>query len=465
MVYKDILYRISSLTSKNISKSIELISRFGEYIVDAAILNYYPMVLSYARGSRVKDVDGNEYIDFLSSASIFNVGHGNEYILSALRKQMDKLVHYINTYFYTEPPLVLAWKLTEITPGRFRKRVFFALSGSEAMDFSIKCVKSATKRSILISFYGSFHGTTYASTAISPVASSMRRGLEPLVPSVYYSYFPDCLRCPMKQHYPECGIACFSTLEHLLQYVVDPDNVAGVFLEPIQGDAGVIVPPREYIVKLRSLCSEYNIPLIVDEIQTGLGRVGYWFAVNYFNIEPDLIVLGKSLGGGLPLSAIIGRAEIMDRWEGYAEMTSMAGHTLSCVAALANIEYIERNNLVEEAKRKGEYLRKRLLELKDKHDIVGDIRGLGLLYGVDIVKDKYSLNPDRKAALKIVWRAWELGLLTMTIGKYGNVIRIIPPLTITLEDLDRGVDILDQAIADVVKGRVDDRVLEFMRGW
>ena len=146
-------------------------------------------------------------------------------------------------------------------------------------------------------------------------------------------------------------------------------------------------------------------------------------------------------------------------------MTSMAGHTLSCVAALANIEYIERNNLVEEAKRKGEYLRKRLLELKDKHDIVGDIRGLGLLYGVDIVKDKYSLNPDRKAALKIVWRAWELGLLTMTIGKYGNVIRIIPPLTITLEDLDRGVDILDQAIADVVKGRVDDRVLEFMRGW
>jgi len=442
-----------------------MIIEYGGYIAKAAIFNYYPIVICHAKGCKVYDIDGNEYIDFLSSATVFSTGHQNEFILSALRKQLEKLVHYINTYFYTELPLMLAKELVNIAPGKFEKRVFYALSGSEAMDFSIKCVRSATGRKALISFYGSFHGTTFATTAISPVTSSMRRGLEPLIPSVYYSIFPDCLRCPLKQHYPECGVACLSILEDILHYVVDPDDVAGIFTEPIQGDAGVIVPPKEFMIKLRKICDDYNIPLVVDEIQTGLGRVGYWFAIEYFGIEADLLVLGKSLGGGLPLSAVIGKASLIDEWKGYAEMPSMAGHSLACATAIANIEYIKTRRILEEVRKKEDYLRRRLRELESKYDIIGDIRGLGLLYGIDIVEDKDSLKPSKKSALKIVWRAWELGLLTMTIGKYGNVIRIIPPLTISIEELERGLNIIDQAIRDVINGKVSDLVLEFMRGW
>ena len=456
---------LQKITSKNISRSLRILSEYGEYIAKAGIFNYYPMVICEAKGSKVYDADGNEYIDFLSSASIFNIGHGNEYILNALFGQASRLLHYINSYFYTEPSLILARRLVELTPGSFKKRVFYALSGSEAMDFSIKCVRSATKRRALIAFYGSFHGTTTASTTISSVTSGMRKGLEPLIPSVYYSIFPDCLRCPLKQHYPECGLACFFILELMFHHVIDPEEVAGIFLEPIQGDAGIIIPPKEFIIKLRKLCDDYKIPLIVDEIQTGLGRVGYWFAIEYFGVEADLLVLGKSLGGGLPLSAIIGKAEIMDKWEGYAEMPSMAGHVLACVTALADIEYIIKHNLIEEVRSKSKHLHKRLKELEEKYDIIGDVRGLGLLYGIDIVKDKDSFKPDRKNALKIAWRAWELGLLTMTIGKYGNVIRIIPPLTISVEDLDKGIDIIEQAIRDVIVGKVSDTVLEFMRGW
>lgn len=247
--------------------------------------------------------------------------------------------------------------------------------------------------------------------------------------------------------------------------MVDPDDVAGIFTEPIQGDAGVIVPPKEFMIKLRKICDDYNIPLVVDEIQTGLGRVGYWFAIEYFGIEADLLVLGKSLGGGLPLSAVIGKASLIDEWKGYAEMPSMAGHSLACATAIANIEYIKTRRILEEVRKKEDYLRRRLRELESKYDIIGDIRGLGLLYGIDIVEDKDSLKPSKKSALKIVWRAWELGLLTMTIGKYGNVIRIIPPLTISIEELERGLNIIDQAIRDVINGKVSDLVLEFMRGW
>lgn len=426
-----------------------LIKKYRKYMARGASSLIYPIVIHKARGCRVWDIDGNEYLDFISSAAVYNVGHTNEKIVGAVRSKMEEIIHYTGAYFITKPMIDLAEKLASLAPGSFNKKVIYGLSGSEAIDMAIKCVRSAKRRRAIISFFGSFHGTTCGATAVSGASYMMHRRVEPLLPNVYFAHFPDCFRCPLNLEYPSCNLACFNEVTTLLEYIVDPEDVAAVITEPIQGHAGIIIPPKEFFRKLSKLSREYDIPLIFDEIQTGIGRTGKMFACEHFNIAPDILVLGKALGGGFPISAVIGRASIMDSWETESEMPTLAGHTLSCIAALTTIDLIVSEGLCDKALRKGEYIVKRLKEFMEEYSIIGDVRGIGLMIGVDIVKSLESKEPDSKTAYKICLYSWKRGLLIMPIGKKGNVLRIQPPLVITQEEIDEGLDILEEVIKEV----------------
>ncbi|MEM4914219.1 MAG: aminotransferase class III-fold pyridoxal phosphate-dependent enzyme, partial [Desulfurococcaceae archaeon] len=257
----------------------------------------------------------------------------------------------------------------------------------------------------------------------------------------------------------------FSEAEDHLRKINAKANVAALILEPVQGDGGVLVPPKNYVNGIRKLTEEYQIVLVDDEVQSGMGRTGRLFAIEHFGVEPDLLVLGKALGAGMPISAVVGRSEILDSAPPQTFFATSAAHALSCIAAIKNIEYIVNNNIVDRARTLGEYAIKRLKELQEKYEVIGDVRGLGLMIGVDIVKDKKTKTPDRVTALKIIWRAWEKGLIMMTYGKHGNVLRVAPPLTIPREDLDKGIEIIEEAVKDVIEGKVPDNVVEQLVAW
>lgn len=439
------------------------VEEYWKYVASSQAFKYFPIVVARASGSRVWDVDGNEYIDFLSSAATYNIGHSNPEVVDAIKKQLNEFIHYC-LYLYHKPVVELAKLLVEITPGSYRKKVAFGLSGGDANDTALKAALIYTKRSSIVSFTYSYHGTTALGIA---VGGSFNPKIRELIPfkGVYFAEYPDTYRCEIGSDKPEeCGEYYLGKLEDLLRKIPGRD-VAAIIFEPIQGDGGVLVPPANFMKGLKKIAEEYNAVLIDDEVQTGMGRTGKLFAIEHFGIEPDLIVLGKALGGGMPISAVVGRAEILDAAPPQTFFATSAAHALSCVAATATVNYILRNRLWERAERLGRIAMKRLEELKEKYEVIGDVRGLGLMIGVDVVKDKASKTPDRKTALKIIWRAFEKGLIMMTYGKYGNVLRIAPPLIISEEDLLRGLDIIEEAVRDVLSGRVPDEVLSYMKAW
>lgn len=443
-------------------KSIEIIEKYYKYVSTSQGFKYFPLVVHRAKGVRVWDVEGREYIDFLSSAATYNVGHSNEEVVEAIKRQLDKFIHYC-LYLYHEPAVELAELLVKITPGDFEKKVVYGLSGSDANDTALKAALIYTRRPGVISYTYSYHGTTALGIA---VGGSFKEEVRKSMPfkDVYFVEYPDVYRCGNIDDPRECGEYHLSLFEDTLRKI-DPSKIAALIIEPIQGDGGVLVPPENYIRGVFKLAQEHGIIVIDDEVQTGMGRTGKWFAIEHYGVTPDLVVLGKALGGGMPISAVVGRSEVLDAAPPQTFFATSAAHALSCVAAIATIKYVERENLVEKARILGEYAMKRLNELKDKYEVVGDVRGKGLMIGVDIVKDKKSKTPDRKTALKIIWRAWEKGLIMMTYGKYGNVLRIAPPLVISREELDKGIDVIDESIRDVLEGKVPDDVVTRMKAW
>lgn len=457
----DLIWWLSTTSSQSPE---ELINRYRAYIASSQAFKYFPIIVKCARDAKVWDVAGREYLDFLSSAATYNIGHTNPYVVNAIKEHVDMFIHYC-LYLYHEPAIDLAELLVKITPGDFRKKVTYGLSGGDACDTALKAALIYTGKPGILSYSYSYHGTTALGIAVGGSFSSEIRSKMP-VKNVHFADYPDVYRCKFSVDDPDlCGEYYLSELELLFRKLDAKVNIAAIILEPIQGDGGVLVPPSNYIVGVRKLAEEHGVILIDDEIQTGMGRTGRMLAIEHFNVKPDLIVLGKALGAGMPISAVVGRAEVLDSAPPQTFFATSAAHALSCIAAIKNIEYIMKNNLVERARLLGEYTVKRLNELKDKYEIIGDVRGLGLMIGVDVVKNKSSRAPDRKTALKIIWRAWERGLIMMTYGKYGNVLRIAPPLTIHQEDLDRGIEIIDEAVRDVIEGRVPDSVIEQMVAW
>lgn len=440
-----------------------IIDSDSEWLSPSIRLPFYPLVVKTGEGAELEDYDGRRYIDFLSMAAIMNTGHGHPRVVRAVQQQAAQLLHCNAAYAYHAPLAELTRRLARITPGDGAKKVAYGLSGGDANDGMIKLARAATGRQKVVAFLKSYHGNTYGALSLSAVSLPMRRGFGPLLPEVYHVPYPDCYRCPWGQRRESCHLECLKHFRETLDNLVPAEEVAAVVMEPIQGDAGVIEPPPAFVQGLVEICRANGILIVGEEVQTGMGRTGRWFASQHLGLQPDILVLGKALGSGLPISAIVARADLMDSWAAPGHVFCTAAGPIACAAAIATIEVIEAERLVERAEKLGEYLRDRLLALADKYAVIGQVRGRGLMLGVDLVSDRQTRERAREVTAKVAWRCFEQGLLITFFS--GSVLRVCPPLVITREQVDRACDILDSALDDAVSGRVPDSVLENVKGW
>jgi len=444
-------------------KTRDLIDKEKKYMSYTTRVPYYPLVVDEAKGCIIRDIEGNEFIDFLSSAAVINTGHNHPRIVEAIKKQVEKFIHYTPAYMYHEPHTELAKKIIDITPGNFEKRVAFGLSGSSSVDGAIKAARSFTKRPKIVSFLKSYHGTTVGAISVSGYGIGMKKGLGPLMPEVYFIPYPDSYRGKYNEGDRGYGPGYIEYFKELLKTVIPPEEIAAVIYEPIQGDAGILIPPAEYYDELNKICRKNGILLIADEVQTGFGRTGKMFASEYFGIEPDILVFGKAVASGMPLSGMVARREIFESWNAPAHFFNTAGNPVSCVAAIETIDIIKEEGLIENAIEQGTYIKERFNLLKDKFECIGDVRGRGLLIGVDIVKDRVTKERDIEKTAKICWRCWEKGLILAFFS--GSVLRVAPPLTLTREEAVRAMDIIEEAIFETEQGLVSDDVLKEIKGW
>jgi 4-aminobutyrate aminotransferase len=408
-------------------------------------------------------VDGNTYLDFLSSAASLNTGHAHPKIVAAVQAQAEKFLNYTVVYAYHQPATELAEKLVQVVPVPAPKKVSFGMSGSDANDGSIKLVRRATGRPKIIAFLRSYHGSTYGAASLSAVSLNMKRGLGPMLPDIYHVPFADCYRCPFGQTYGKCGVECVSYIESLLSSAVPADEVAAMFLEPIQGDAGIVVPPPEFLQGLKRICDQNGILFVAEEVQTGCGRTGKWFASEHWSLEPDVMILGKSLGAGMPISAIVARQDLMDAWELPAHLFTNAGNAVCCAAAIANIEVIEEEKLVERSATLGEQILSHFRELQQKYELIGDVRGKGMLIGVDLVKNRQTKERARDEAAKVCMRCYEKGLILSFFSN--SVLRIAPPLVVTDAEVERALGIIEDSLREVQEGKVPDEIIKDTKGW
>jgi 4-aminobutyrate aminotransferase len=425
------------------------ILRKDDQLISPSIIRFYPLVAETGSGCIIKDVDGNSYIDFNSGLAVLNVGHNHPKIVAAIKKQAEKLIHYSYTDFYYEEVTALAEELSKITPGKFNKKIYFGNSGAEAIEAAMKLARWHTRKPYYISFIGAFHGRTMGALSLTASKPVQRRHFSPLIPSVYHVPYPYCYRCIFKLDPSDCGSHCINFIEEMVfQRFVPPEDVAAIFFEPIQGEGGHIVPPPQYLQKLRRLADKYDILLVDDEIQSGIGRTGRWFAVEHWGIEPDIVCVAKAIASGLPLSAVIARSEIMD-WEGGSHASTFGANPVACASALAVLEVIREEKLLDNATKQGHYAMKRLNEISEKFELIGDVRGKGLMIGVELVKNKKTKAPAREEVRKVMEKCWKRGLAIITCG--ASTIRIAPPLTISSEIVDEALEILESAIKDVEK--------------
>jgi 4-aminobutyrate aminotransferase len=420
-----------------------------ELFISPSYVRYYPLVVESANGCIIRDVDGNEYIDLNSGIACMNVGHGHPRVVEAIKRQCDRFLHYSNTDFYYREAINLAETLAEITPIASEKKTYFGNSGTEAIEAAVKLAKWHTRKQLFIGFINAFHGRTIGSLSFTASKPAQRRHFFPLMFGVAHVPYAYCYRCPFKLTFPECHYWCVDFIdEYVLQKYMPPENVAAFLFEPIQGEGGYVVPPPEYFQRLKKLADKYGVLLIADEVQSGIGRTGKWFAIEHWNVEPDIICIAKALASGLPISATVARAKLMD-WTSGSHASTFGGNPLACVAAAAVLEIIKEENLLDNAAKQGAYALKRINELKERCALVGDVRGKGLMIGVELVEDAESKKPAAQKAAEVILRSWKRGVVAVTCG--ASTIRIVPPLTIQREMLDSALDIVEDTIEEVAK--------------
>jgi len=446
------------------SRADEILEREIRVLSLAAQIRFYPAVIEKAEGVYVYDINGRKLLDFNAAWAVANTGYAHPRIVKAVIEAYKQVTALSYTTFSHRLIVELAEKLVEITPGNFEKRVIFGHSGSDANDAIVKMVPYCTKKSRLITFIGAYHGQTMGSYSISGhKAQALMIGL----PNVVKVPYPYGYRCPFPgvSEQKKCEEATISFLEnYIMKTIAPPETISAIVVEPIQSDAGDIVPTPWFLRQLRRIADENGILLAVDEVKVGLGRTGKMFAVEHSGVKPDIVVLGKPLASGLPLSAVVMPAEIAN-CAGIYHLFTLAPQPATAAAALETIRIIIEEDLVGNAERIGEYLLSKLSKLREESSIVGDIRGKGLIVGIEIVKDKETKEPGSREAAKIVYRAWELGLVAAYTGLYSNVIELTPPLIIGKEHVDKAVEIISQAINDVEKGRVPDEIVRRYTGW
>lgn len=406
----------------------------------------YPLVVERAQGMVVEDVDGNLFLDFMAGIAVASTGHSHPRVVKAIEEQARKFLHICGSDYYYEPMADLAEKLSRLTPGAGPKKVFFTNSGTETVEAAIKLARYHTKRQHIIAFHGAFHGRTLGALSLTASRASHRAHFGPLIPGVHHIPYGFCHRCPYHLTYGSCGIECVGVLEKIVFcQEVKPEEVAAIFVEPIQGEGGYVVPPPEYLPMLQDLCREYGILLVMDEIQSGFGRTGKMFASEHWGIEPDILCAAKGIASGMPLGAMIARAEI-STWTKGTHGSTFGGNPVACAAALATIALLEEG-LVENAADVGNYLKDKLTGLRGRHAVIGDVRGLGLMIGVDFERSDGGHAPDGKFRDQVMQTCFEKGLLLLSCGE--STLRFCPPLIVTREEVDTAVDIFDAAVAEL----------------
>jgi 4-aminobutyrate aminotransferase/(S)-3-amino-2-methylpropionate transaminase len=406
-----------------------------------------PIAVAHAEGAVVTDADGNRLIDFGGGIGVVNTGHRHPGVVEAVRTQLDRFAHLcfpVSTY---EPYVELAERLNRLTPGQHEKRTFLVNSGAEAVENAVKVARAFTGRPAVVCFEHGFHGRTNLALALTSKVVPYKKGFGPFAPEVYRIPFPYCYRC---EKAGGCCMADTSCLERLFAVTVDPGSVAAIVLELELGEGGFVPAPVEYVRALAAFAKAHGILLVADEIQTGFGRTGAMFACEHYALVPDVITTAKSLAGGLPLAAVTGRADVMEAAEPGGLGGTYGGNPLACAAALAVLDAMERERIPERARRAGERIAARFRSWADRYPCIGDVRGLGAMVGMELVADRASRAPDKALTARLLGTALARGLILLSAGTYGNVVRVLAPLTIEDAVLDEGLEVMDAALAQAV---------------
>ncbi|HYP06965.1 MAG TPA: acetyl ornithine aminotransferase family protein [Bryobacteraceae bacterium] len=410
----------------------------------------YPFVMARGEGAMVEDVDGNRFLDCNAGIAVVATGHSHPRVVKAVRDQAEQFLHMSGTDFYYECMVELAEKLAALAPGGGPRRVYFGNSGAEAIEAAMKMARYHTGRQQFIAFFGSFHGRTMGALSLTGSKNVQKKGFFPMVPGVQHVPYPNCYRCPYGTTPDRCAVECVRHIEQVVfRHVMPPEEVAAIFLEPVQGEGGYLVPPRKFMDELHALAQRHGILLVFDEVQSGMGRTGRMFAAEHFDAKADIITLAKGIASGLPLSAAVARAEIMT-WTPGAHASTFGGNPVSIAASLATIQLLEEE-LIANAARVGAYILDRLRTWPSRFPIVGDVRGLGLMIGFELVYDQGTKQraPQLRDELELL--AFERGLLILGCGQ--NSIRLCPPLVITQEQAGWAVDTLEECLTLLANDR------------
>ena len=422
-----------------------------EKYISPSYTRSYPLVAKSGRGIVVTDVDGNEFFDFSSGIAVTSTGHCHPEVVAAIQKQAAELIHMSGTDFYYESLVTLAERLSKIAPMPGPHKFYYGNSGTEAIECALKLARYHTKRQNIIAFYGAFHGRTMGALSLTASKPQQRRRFAPLVPGVTHVRYPDVYRAcsGTPQDGEKFALGCARFIEDkLFKTTLPPEEVAAIFVEPIQGEGGYVVAPSIFMQELRHLCDRHGILLVVDEVQSGVGRTGKWWAVEHTGVQPDMVCLAKGIASGMPLGITMTRAEIMD-WVPGSHASTFGGNPVCIAAALATLGVIEREHLLGNAAAVGEHMLQRMAEWPKKHKLVGDVRGRGLMLGVEFVKDKKTKEYAAAERDRIVELAFERGILFLGCGP--STIRIAPPLIVTKNEVDVALDVLEEAITIVGK--------------
>jgi 4-aminobutyrate aminotransferase len=415
-------------------------------VISPSYTRDYPLVAKAGRGALVEDVDGNVFLDFAAGIAVVATGHCHPEVVAAIHKQAAELIHMSGTDFYYPNLVELAEKLASITPGKEAKRVYFGNSGAEAIEAAIKLAKYHTKRDKLVAFHGAFHGRTIGALSLTASRSVQRKGFGTLLAGVFHMPFPDTYRGTYGVRPEHASEDCLSYLENeLFRRRVDPEEVAGIFIEPIQGEGGYLPAPPEFLQGLERICRKYGILLVVDEVQCGMGRTGKWWASEYAGIEPDILCTAKGIASGMPLSATVARASVMN-WTPGAHASTFGGNPVCIAASLATIKLLEEQYMAN-ARRMGEFIMRKISSWREKHKTVGDIRGRGLMIGIEFVRDQKTKEKAPELRNEIVHQAFLKGLLVL--GSGDTTLRLCPPLLIDEEQAEFAVRTLDEVITQV----------------
>jgi 4-aminobutyrate aminotransferase len=426
-------------------KAKQVVARDAEW-TSTCYIKEYPLVVARGSGMMVEDVDGNRYLDFMAGIAVSSTGYGHPKVIAAVKDAAERFLHICGSDFYYEGMAALCERLARLAPGSSKKRVFLTNSGTEATEAAIKLVRHSTRRTAIIAFRGAFHGRTTGAVSLTSSKARQHAGFGPLLPDVHHVPYAYRYRCQFCADEPACNRGCIEVIEQdLFARHLDPHDVAAIFIEPIQGEGGYIIPPAGYLADLRALCDRYGILLVADEVQSGVGRTGKMFACDHEGVEPDIVLTAKGLGSGMPIGAMIAKESITS-WESGSHGSTFGGNPVCCAAALATLDLVE-NGLMTNAARMGERLMAGACRLMANHPNIGDVRGRGLMVGMEFVKDRATRQPAPELVQQLVQRSFRHGLLLLGAGK--SSLRLAPPLIIDEQDLDTALEMIDACLGEI----------------